>query len=342
MELASAKVEPSKVGGADVEDRVDLSKGTPGKEEAPGEGAKGTGPAEKTEDAAPEGVLLKGVPLADAMRHAEQKKRRPYRIIVPVLLLLLVLIAVPLLSYLAGKKDAAPESPASSHPKTAKPPNAVVPSSAVSPSKQPAAPAATTKPAPALTPVQTPVPAPAPKPAPKPAPTPAPTPAPKPGPKPVPAPQAKPVAKPQPQAASKPEAKPSKTEQKTEAKPAARQGMKTLPPLLEGTRLDAEYGKSHPGWVRYIGKKGEYKLFKEGELYRAMQVVAVGGGTIPEDLFKRVLQEFGRVGSCQVESTSKKGDYVVDQCVAKGNVAVTVYRNKSDLKVKGLVVYYTK
>jgi len=125
-------------------------------------------------------------------------------------------------------------------------------------------------------------------------------------------------------------------------KPAVPSGVKALPPMLEGTRLDADYGRGHPGWVRYIGKRAEYKLFKEGELYKAMQVVALEGGTIPDAIFNRALHEFGGTGSCRVESTTRKGEYQVDQCAAKGNVAVTVYRSKSNLKVKGLVVYYTK
>lgn len=130
------------------------------------------------------------------------------------------------------------------------------------------------------------------------------------------------------------------TEPKGKAKPEAKRGLKALPPFLEGTRPDADYGKSHPGWVRYIGKRAEYKLFKEAELYRAMQVMAVGGGTISDDLFKTALREFGGIEGYRVESSSQKGDYLVEQCATKGSASLTIYRNKSDRKMKALVVYY--
>lgn len=329
MDEAAAKVGEFKGEMPEIEDRVELGR--------VGEAATARS-EEKAEDALPAEGGLTGVPLADAMRHAEQTgEGRRYRFILPALVFILVVMLVPLISYLVGKNNAPPESLAPSPPKAAQrqkemaPPPAVPqprkpalpPAAAVPPQKLSAAPTAATKPVPP--------------------PTPAPAPAPKTEPKPAPVPQAKPEAKPQPQAAAKPEAKTAGPEKKkAEVKPAAQQGLKALPPLLEGTKLDAEYGKSHPGWVRYIGKKGEYKLFKEGGLYRAMQVVAVGGGAIPEALFKRVLQEFGRASRCQLESRTRKGEYVIDQCTAKGNVAATVYRNQDDLKVKGLVVYYTK
>ena len=122
------------------------------------------------------------------------------------------------------------------------------------------------------------------------------------------------------------------------AKPAPA-GLKTLPLLLEGTRLDAAYGKTHPGWVRYIGKRAEYNLFREAGLYKAMQVIAAGGGTLSDQLFQRVLADFGGGDSYQTESTGKKGDYLLEQGVAKNGVALSIYRKK-DRRIKAVVLYY--
>lgn len=132
----------------------------------------------------------------------------------------------------------------------------------------------------------------------------------------------------------------AKTVVKQEPQAPRGRGKANLPPMLEGTRLDADYGKSHPGWVRYIGLRGEYKLFKEKDLFKAMQVVAAGGGTIPDELFRKALKEFGGIDGYRVESSSQKGDYLVEQGAATGDAAVTIYRNKKDLKMKGFVVYY--
>lgn len=119
-----------------------------------------------------------------------------------------------------------------------------------------------------------------------------------------------------------------------------RAGLEILPTLLEGLRLDADYGKSNPGWTRYVGARAEYKLFREGNLYRALQVIALSGETIPDQLFQRVLLEFGGSPSYRVESTGKKGDYHLEHGTVNGDVGLTIYRRKSDLKIKGVVVYY--
>lgn len=124
------------------------------------------------------------------------------------------------------------------------------------------------------------------------------------------------------------------------AKPAPRGGLEQLPPMLEGTRLDPEYGKSRPGWVRYIGLRAEYNLFREDNLYRAVQVVARAGGNISDDLFRRMLKEFGGIENYRVESTGSKGDYLVEQCSTNGNTALTIYRSKDSRKMKGFVIYY--
>jgi hypothetical protein len=117
-------------------------------------------------------------------------------------------------------------------------------------------------------------------------------------------------------------------------------GLKTLPPLLDGLRLDADYGKTNPGWARYLGASAEYKLFREHDVYRAIQVIALPGQAIPDRLFKRVLLEFGGNDSYRVDSTGKKGDYALEHGTVNGNVGLTIYRRKSDLQMKGFVVFY--
>jgi hypothetical protein len=152
---------------------------------------------------------------------------------------------------------------------------------------------------------------------------------------------AKPAVKPAPEAVVKPVAKPApESTPNPIAQPEAKAGLKTLPKFIAGAKLDADYGKTHPGWERYIGTKTEYKLFREGDRYRAIQVLALRGESISDQYFKTLLLEFGGIRSCQVESTEKKGDYVIEHCAEKGGVGLTIYRKKNDLKTKALVLYY--
>lgn len=242
---------------------------------------------------------LRGEPLAAAMLRAERKKR-PYWIFA----LVLVLFSVPIVSYIAGKKEAPTHSLLASK-KISGPDR---PIKASTPATVPAsvtakAPLATGKPAPAtaLALALGPVAIPAAKQA------------------------AFPVAAPAPAPI---------------AKPAVKAGIKTVPPFTAGAKLDAAYGKKHPGWQRYVDSKAEYKLFKEADLYKALQVIARGKEPVSDQLFKRMLLEFSGGDSFQVESAVQKGDYLVERGVAKGGAALTVYRKSNDHKMKALVLYY--
>jgi CheY-like chemotaxis protein len=119
-------------------------------------------------------------------------------------------------------------------------------------------------------------------------------------------------------------------------------GLRELPQFLRGVTLDHAYAKAHPGWQRYVGARAEYKLYQEGGLYKALQVIALTGQTVPEDIMKKALQEFGGIDSYQVQSTERKQHFLVDHGRARGNLAVTVYRRINDRRVKGLVLYYMK
>ena len=110
--------------------------------------------------------------------------------------------------------------------------------------------------------------------------------------------------------------------------------------MVSHAKLDAAYGKTHPGWQRYLGTGVEYKLFKEADLFRALQVIALNGETIPDQFLKKALLEFAGIDSYQVESKGNKGNYLVEQGVAKGGVALTIYKKKGDLQIKAFVLYY--
>jgi len=158
---------------------------------------------------------------------------------------------------------------------------------------------------------------------------------------PAPAPGVKPVARPSAKSAPEPAAPQVPTPMvKPAVKPILKSGLRQLPPLLTGIKLDAAYAKGHPGWQRYLGVSFEYKLFREAELYKALQVIGQQGEIIPDQLFKRALLEFGGVDSYRVASTGRKGNYLVEQGVTSGAVALTVYRNKDDLRMKAFVIYY--
>ncbi|ACH37228.1 hypothetical protein Gbem_0197 [Citrifermentans bemidjiense Bem] len=308
MQRAASNVAPIKASLLEVEERVEIGKGGAGAGNTPAPPVPPAGQPVRPDD------IYAGETLLEAMRRAEKKKsRRPYLLILPAL----VLIAIPFISYTVGKRSPANIEIAPAFKPAAKPsasPQALPPKAA------PAAPPAALAEKPGTPPAQPALPPATPQTA-KPAPPPPPATA----------------ARPAPTAPAAQKAAPPAA---TAAKPAAKRGAERLPPVLEGTKPDPQYGKTHPGWERYLGLRAEYKLFRENNLYKALQVVSVDGGTISEDLFRRILREFGGADDYRVESSEKKGGYLVEQCSTKGNTALTIYRNHNNRKMKGFVVYY--
>lgn len=116
-------------------------------------------------------------------------------------------------------------------------------------------------------------------------------------------------------------------------------GLTALPPFLEGLERDRGYSATHPGWEHYLGAKAEYKVFREGGRYRAIQAIS-RGEAIPDQLFRRVLLEFGGIAGYAVKSTEAKGNYLVEQATGSGNASLTIYRKRNDQRIRGIVVYY--
>lgn len=124
------------------------------------------------------------------------------------------------------------------------------------------------------------------------------------------------------------------------AQPAMKGGLKVLPPFMAGVPEDTAYARRHPGWQRYLGARGEYKIYREGNLYRALQIIALPGQAIPDEIYQRSLLEFGGVDSYRVQSTERRGSFLVEHGEARGGVGVTVYRKLKDQSLKGLVIFY--
>lgn len=290
--------------------------------------------------------LQYGRPLAEALRSAEQKERPSW--VVPLTVASLV---ASLFCFQAGKKAGLRHELAlrGGEPVAVPPTPAATPAAKVASGTKPAAPA----PAP-LPPPATPVPQLSPSPAPVAAakPTPAATPAtaakvaelPRPAAKPIApaaAPALKPVPKP-PAAPAKPAAPPAPVPVAKAPKPLppAKKEHAPLPSVVASAKLDANYGKTHPGWLRYVGTDADYKVYREAGGIKAIQVFAKSGKTIPQTLSHRVMREFAGIERYQVQSKGVKENYLVERGVAEGGVAVTVYRKKSDAQVKALVLYF--
>ena len=344
--MGAAKAGLSAAAPLSVEDTVHIGAGQP--YAAVTEGLDRSASERESEgDALPGVGYSQGIPLADAMARAEKEKRRYW-----IPLVLLAFLLIPLGSYYAGKKAPVPAGPPGSGlsrsakriGKAAAPAGSKITVAPAKPASDGSLSLALGAAVNAVPPVSatlatntasTPA-----KEAPAPVKPEARAPA-NPEVKLAPKPEAKQMAKIEPNPAAKPAARPAANPAPVaETKPAAKAGMKSLPPMIANAKLDSSYGKNHPGWQRYADGKAEYTVFKEDDRFRALQVVALGKEALPNQLFRKLLKEFGGVDRYHLESAGEKGEYLMERGAAKGGLSLTIYKKKTDQKVKGLVLYY--
>jgi len=116
-------------------------------------------------------------------------------------------------------------------------------------------------------------------------------------------------------------------------------GLRDLPPFVVDAEQDTDYGKTHPGWERYLTSRMEYKIFREGTLIKAVQILAARDETVPPDIFNWARKEFAGTRPYRLESKEKKGNYLVEKWQAEG-AGLTVYRKEPELKMRALVLYF--
>lgn len=109
-----------------------------------------------------------------------------------------------------------------------------------------------------------------------------------------------------------------------------------LPSFVPKGRKDLGYGKAHPGWERYLSDGIEYRLFREGEKLKAVQILARRGRPIPESLLETAVRELTGSGSPIVSSRTKKGGYRRESGRIEGKGEVVVYRKNGG--IRGIVV----
>lgn len=129
------------------------------------------------------------------------------------------------------------------------------------------------------------------------------------------------------------------------AQPAAKQTpipskLTRLPSFIPAQGGDAAYGKTHPGWEKYVTSKLEFKVYREKDYIKALQVIDLSGGAITEAYFKDVLKEVVGNSNYAVAAKAEKGNYLIEKGSISAAGRIITYRDKSTLHLKGFVVHF--
>jgi len=114
--------------------------------------------------------------------------------------------------------------------------------------------------------------------------------------------------------------------------------LSTLPDFIPRYGLDKHYGKANPGWERYKGNVTEFKIFREGEMIKAIQVVDRGGKGVPESFMKGVMRQVAKKPILSVEASEKKDGYIIERGKVSENLNVVYYRDEQGGRLRAFVM----
>ncbi|MDD2273616.1 MAG: hypothetical protein PHP95_02525 [Desulfuromonadaceae bacterium] len=112
----------------------------------------------------------------------------------------------------------------------------------------------------------------------------------------------------------------------------------TLPDFIPRAGLDKQFSASNPGWERYKGRVTEFKVLREAQAIRAIQVIDRGGQGLPESFMKGVLRQVTKNPSFGSVTSEKKEGYLIQRGHISENIKVVYYRDENGGKLRAFVI----
>lgn len=112
----------------------------------------------------------------------------------------------------------------------------------------------------------------------------------------------------------------------------------SLPDFIPRYGFDKQFGTTNPGWERYKGQVTEFKVLREAQAIKAIQVIDRGGQGVPESFMKGVLNQVAKKPVLSIESSEKKDGYEIQRGRIAENIKVVYYRDESGGKLRAFVL----
>ena len=112
----------------------------------------------------------------------------------------------------------------------------------------------------------------------------------------------------------------------------------SLPDFIPRYGFDKPFSAANPGWERYKGQVTEFKVFREGQAIKAIQVIDRGGNGVPESFMKSVLRQVVKNPALKTDSSEKKEGYEIQRGRIADNIKVVYYRDENGGKLRAFVL----
>lgn len=111
-----------------------------------------------------------------------------------------------------------------------------------------------------------------------------------------------------------------------------------LPDFIPRYGFDKQFSAANPGWERYKGQVTEFKILREGQAIKAIQVIDRGGQGVPESFMKGVLRQVTKNPNLKTETSEKKEGYEIQRGRIADNIKVVYYRDENGGKLRAFVM----
>ncbi len=112
----------------------------------------------------------------------------------------------------------------------------------------------------------------------------------------------------------------------------------TLPEFIPRYGLDKQFSASNPGWERYKGQVTEFKVLREAQTIKAIQIIDRGGEGVPESFKKAVQRQVAKNPDFKIDTTEKKDGYEIQRGRITENIKVVYYRDEHGGKLRAFVM----
>jgi len=111
-----------------------------------------------------------------------------------------------------------------------------------------------------------------------------------------------------------------------------------LPTILKQAKNDPAFTEEHPGWTRYQTDSLEFRLFREGESLRAIQVICLNDKTITDEFFHSFVRELSSEEAPPLTGTGKNNGIAVERGLQSTGAEYQIYRQIANGGIRGFVV----
>lgn len=111
-----------------------------------------------------------------------------------------------------------------------------------------------------------------------------------------------------------------------------------LPDFIPRGNNDRSYSETNPGWERYTSSEVEYRVYREKEQIRAIQVIALGGISISNVFLNSVYRQLGKNAIFTLDSSEIKEGYRIERGHIAENLKVVYYRDEKGKRLRAFVL----